>query len=329
MSKWCFHSIIDIVTSFTFPICFIILFFIVIVSTKQLQSKQKIQIQIKIVYFIAIINAIIYTIVANVTHFLTMACMDYSKVQPYGVLNSISYSVFCLCVLGILLLRLYFTFKESMYKISECQQKVFIILYSLGIISSVVYSLAYFIGIIMIQLITNAVATILFFGSFISAMIVFVRKMYALSILNRDNEKQANNLLYTTTKYVLLLSFAIISTGITFVIAGIELMLTGQVWAVTGNAVCIDCVVNILCLYLQYPFADEYYRKYFVCFGNCCIFLFTFCTKKKAKKRTMSVPSSTRMNDKQSEDIIEVCTPISITDDGKDDVDIKSRAYEE
>ena len=38
---------------------------------------------------------------------------------------------------------------------------------------------------------------------------------------------------------------------------------------------CIDSVVNITCLYLQYPFNKKYYDQYCICAGNYCTYFLT------------------------------------------------------
>ena len=36
---------------------------------------------------------------------------------------------------------------------------------------------------------------------------------------------------------------------------------------------CIDGTINIICLYLQFPFTQKYYNKYCMCFRDCCMYL--------------------------------------------------------
>ena len=124
-------------------------------------------------------------------------------------------------------------------------------------------------------------------------MFLFARKMYQLTNVgsfsmmdnNNDNDddkyefdERERELLYATTKYVVLLSIALVSTWITFLLSWLEQIFDKNnnrdgVLSMVYN--CIDCVINILCLYLQYEFNTKYYDKYCICFGDCCAYLFT------------------------------------------------------
>ena len=122
-------------------------------------------------------------------------------------------------------------------------------------------------------------------------MILFAQKMYALTKLRADHDengqifsKQQRKLLYATTKYVTLLLFAMISSWITILMGAIENTLTGDITNLAAPLSNVDCVVNIICLYLQFPFAKEYYDKYCVCFANCCTHLFMNCAKKRIQR---------------------------------------------
>ena len=41
----------------------------------------------------------------------------------------------------------------------------------------------------------------------------------------------------------------------------------------------------MICLYLQYPFANKYYDKYCGCFSKCWIWVFTTKTERAMEKR--------------------------------------------
>ena len=109
-------------------------------------------------------------------------------------------------------------------------------------------------------------------------------------VFNQHQKK----LLYTITKYVTFLSIAMISTWISAAISIFDSMLQRDqlddkhdqlVFLITAaNIRCIDCVINIICLTLQYPFADAYYKKYCICFGDCCTQLITRKLVKEAER---------------------------------------------
>ena len=122
----------------------------------------------------------------------------------------------------------------------------------------------------------------------VSAMILFVMKMYELIKMrasdigsNRRGSRAAFNdqqkqLLMVTTKYVSLLAFAIISTWVRL-LAFIAEVIYDDISTISGILGNVDNIINILCLYLQYPFAKKYYDKYCICayLGKCCIYCLT------------------------------------------------------
>ena len=94
--------------------------------------------------------------------------------------------------------------------------------------------------------------------------------MYKLTkIVNKKPKK----LLSATTKYIILLTIAILSSFISLFISLFLIIIFGnghkmlQLGRILVN---IDCVTNITCLYLQYPFNKHLYNKYCICFVNCC-----------------------------------------------------------
>ena len=86
------------------------------------------------------------------------------------------------------------------------------------------------------------------------------------------NESQ-KKLLYATTKYTTLLSIATISTWM-LMLYGILSNITILNQIFLSGIACMDCAVNVICLYLQFPFNKEYYKKYCRCFGDLCACLF-------------------------------------------------------
>ena len=115
---------------------------------------------------------------------------------------------------------------------------------------------------------------LLYLGLSIYGMCLFALKMHKLSKLIKpiDGNEQQKKLLYTTTKFVTLLSIAMTSTWIIILWALIGNTLT--IVTDSGNViirgflelslVCIDSTVDIVCLYLQYQFNIRYYLKLYI-----------------------------------------------------------------
>ena len=122
---------------------------------------------------------------------------------------------------------------------------------------------------------------LVYLGLNMYGLILFIQKMYALTKLKTSTRNHVDKkkftdkekkLLRTTTKYVSLLSLAYISTLIAFTVVSTEALLTDSTTFISGSMLTIDCVINIICLYLQFPFSKEYYDKYCQCFDNCCTY---------------------------------------------------------
>ena len=271
MSRGCFtDGSAEIAASIEF-ICLIILLMILTISIKELLSRQKIKPVIKLIYCTAIISSIIGVAWLIVLSFICIDAYDLIRSVFY-----ITYGIVCLCVSGILLSRLYFTFNDSFLRLSPCQKWFIIIGYSLGIICIALISF----NNVYIRLIGMLSGIFIYFGLSIYGMISFTQKMYKLTKLNESNKRQ-NKLLYSTAKYLSLLSFAMLSSWIAMLISIVENVINeGKTreergWFTLVNTIisCIDFVINIGCLYLQYPFAKKYYDKYCTFCGNFCLYL--------------------------------------------------------
>ena len=55
------------------------------------------------------------------------------------------------------------------------------------------------------------------------------------------------------------------------------------------SQIAIDCAVNVICLYLQYPFAKKHYNTYCGCIGNFWRFVFIKKAEKAMKKKFRNV----------------------------------------
>lgn len=161
------------------------------------------------------------------------------------------------------------------------QKRIIFISYFIGIIATIIYVTPPY-DIVFVTMICYALMGAVYFGLTGYTMFIFTRNMYKLA-KTRNDPHHEQVLLYATTKYVSLLSLAILSTWMELIMS---IIVTAVSYKKTfeersehslldnisiGNLVSIDCVTNIICLYLQYPFNRKYYDKYCVCLKNCCI----------------------------------------------------------
>ena len=213
----------------------------------------------------------------------------------------ILYNGLLFCILGILFIRLYYTFNDSAFKIPKYEIYTFILLIITAIISCVISVISRMLpfpepphGIyLIIHGTSTLLSMILYVGLSVWLIYLFARKMYVLgqSIkLEQSGYKMDDRqlkLLYTTSKYISLLSIAILTTWASFILYFAQTF-TIDKWTDLGKQMfllqfCIDSVVNNLCLYLQYPWSQKYYKK---CCKCCESFWLCILTAKVAKIHT-------------------------------------------
>merc|ERR1711879_957771 len=181
----------------------------------------------------------------------------------------VSYSgfqVLLVCVIATLVLRLHLTFEHSIWKISRTKLMISLsftmimwliwitcsILLFLDVTSKIVFYAMSLLGLIIFVVIS------------VDAVRLFIRNLLALAGLKsstRDitvNRKQ-QRLINVSAKYLALFLIALVSSIVCVLMTGVcRLYLDihpGINWSIDG-------VANILCLYLQYTFAEKHYTRY-------------------------------------------------------------------
>ena len=205
------------------------------------------------------------------------------------------YGLFIICLLVILLLRLYITFKQSMYELTNYQKILFITFYGFGsilfifsttcnfIVPSVEYQRYGFI-IWWISLIFGIIGFFMYIIMAIYGMILFSNNLIKLMRLRKSmNDEVSSNikpenvdskLLSSVSRYVSLFTLAILTTITTFLLYAV-LNIAGllNIDVIYGVYICIfsiDILVNISCLHLQFAFAAIHYEKYCKCLAKHC-----------------------------------------------------------
>ena len=261
---------------------YIISIFIAIQSARKLKYEENLDPIIKFLHYIAciLVNIVIPSrIIASVFCTSTEIYTSFIGIPSYYATG--------LCVIGTLFMRAYTTFKDSIYEITKQQKKCFIILYSINIVNFFVSAIIF--ELLSLQILVIAVLicnTIIYASSSIYGLMVFTKKMYRLTKNGAmDDEEdpevevelseQQLYLVHATSKYISLLSVAIISTWVCVPIYLISYETLIKVNKYEGIGRCIfsatvsiDSGINLTCLFLQYPFAKDYYDKYCQCFAN-------------------------------------------------------------
>ena len=234
---------------------------------------------------------------------ISILCPDITNVVETILFSA--YQPYVYCVLGILLLRLYHTFKGSMFEITPFQKHFFLISFSFLMILSISTIIVRHIFRaddirFYIYVCGMAIGAPLYFGLIIYGIILFGTKMYKITKLRASSTRNVNGgnvwnekqkkLLYTATKYITLLLIGVCSTWIICLvwIPFNVLQPDEPEWILVSIALTgLDMVINITCLYLQFPFSVRYYDKYCSCFGKCCLMLLT----RHKSQETMKIPT--------------------------------------
>ena len=298
-------------------ISLIITISIIIKSIHQLRNKQNIQSSIKILYYLSCIFSLICIISTLIRSLLCPHPCDYDR--DYNT-DIASYCALLLCILGTLLLRIHHSFSESVFKLTTLQTIIFIISYTTTILAA---STWVFFEVIYnynceetspqqlhqhksMKFISRTTAAILYILCSIAAIITFVQKMFKLTNLtstepNSDRilSQQQMILLNTTSKYLSLLALAIVTSIITMILNTlIGGMMDVDIKAqLAGGGAAVDCANNIICLYLQFSFANGYYNRYCGCFGKFWNKLIIRRAIRSIKKRRKTLESTSATKD--------------------------------
>lgn len=132
-------------------------------------------------------------------------------------------------------------------------------------------------------------------GTFARKMVQFTAMRSNDSVSGDDLKlnKQQMKMIDSTTRYCSLLHVGILTSlfaTVVMIIIGDDLRKSWNIefFQVAFSVVSVNCVINVICLYLQYPFASEYYRKYCGGIHRCFGFILTQKATRVLMKRYQS-----------------------------------------
>ena len=265
-------------------LCLLLVTWIIFNSIYQLTKLKKLQNTIKNLYYLSCILCIIILIITTANSFF---CKISKLSTLLSLLSGVFYYVMVFTILAILILRVHFTFKDSMFRISKCQLWTFIILYVFSVSSSILPMSIYFAFIISnsenglvwyfeenreLQYLT-LITCVLYIGTSAFGMQLFVKRMYRLIKLRATSMKSVmdenavklnktqTKLMNQASKYVSLLCIAVLSTIMAYTVYLVvfpyqtdnagdkQTRIAAQIIVFITS---FDCAVNMICLYLQY-----------------------------------------------------------------------------
>ena len=275
----CLNNGIFLIGVLPSSICFVIVVWISIHSWRKLKHAPKVNAIIKYLHYVLCILAIIIIATRVIASYF---CTNNERITaPIGIG---SYYIGGLCILATIFMRIYSTFKKSVYKTSKYQNIFLIILLFINIINFFATSILFEVfGITMTVGIILVYSGIIYCISSVYGMSVFSKKMYQLTKNEASDDTQIElnrqqlNLMNITSKYISLLSLAVITTWFALGIQLISYLYIISIDEYEGIGRCIfsvtvavDSTVNLICLFLQYPFSKHYYDKYCKGLAKCC-----------------------------------------------------------
>lgn len=269
----------------------------VLAYSKVCHSKSKIRAKLVVLFFIAFVCALLYTSCRVTTYTIDIWYGSHPAIPIIGSVSLFLYGLFLGTLLLNLVIRLYVTFRKSCLEMT----RNIIILFVIIFVTLFVLLILVCVARTWLHHGLYLLASLLFFILYIAGCALAVRlfvinlsavaKMQscanspsppsALSVDSVECDKISLNnkqlcYLYLSAKYVLLFFVAILLTCLAFICVFIIS------FECAGLFVSIDLSVNLLCLYLQFAFATEHYRKCCGCLDSCCRMMVV----KQAKRRT-------------------------------------------
>ena len=207
---------------------------------------------------------------------------------------SLTMYYFMSILLTILVLRLHVTFSDTQHRMSNATYLMFITMLALLFVLPLVNT-TLFLTVSDYRdqfrstsypewyLTTGAVIMFLFYFLFIigsiMAMILFVSNLDKLAKAQADTprtseagvslpslNRRQQRFIDLAARYMLLFSIAMMTTTFSSILSAAFSVTSGIHFAILT----VDFTVNVFCVYLQFGFAGEHYRKYCGCFDKCC-----------------------------------------------------------
>ena len=311
-----------------------IVLFIVTASVEKIKDSENIKLIFKYLYYVAFVSSIIAIITVIISTFLNVFCHQ-NIAQFLDIISIHLYYSLLLSLLLTLILRLYFTFKGSVYKLSSASIRLFIVSF-IGLILLVLSHFIMYIYFILhldqlwvmtIIIYICSANILLYLLTATFAVFLFVKKILALikdrALLNVEHsiptttktvtaesgnyetdkqeeeemvefDKQQLKLMECTSRYVGLFSLATCTSLLEGFVILAGAMSMGSEWMKYFNEIVlifavIDCTMTSICLYLQYSFSTDIYRKYCICLDWCWKHWIIGKTSKSIRKKYSSL----------------------------------------
>ena len=265
----------------------------------KLQKSKSTRKEVKYLFILSFILALSATVITAVLELLDSA--NNTIFIACDVLFEFLYLSFFITLLANLVARLHLTFKDSKFKMSKNNMLLFGIIFILLFLFCIAYAIAillqyYYhifgdhhimdINSVQFRTIMGIPFILLFFIGFALSLRLFVVNIFELakmqSVSSCDLNMNAQDIplnarqqtiLHLSAKYISLFYVASLSTILMIVLCLATLDFVGLF-------ITIDICINLLCLHLQFGFAQKHYQQCCCCWDSCCM----ATVQRKAKK---------------------------------------------
>ena len=263
----------------TSSLAFIIIVIFAYFGCRGLYQYDQMIFPLKLLFYLASTSSVCFTMLSIITIYL---CLSSHKKAALivGSISTFVYAFLFLCIWANLVLRLFVAFRGSAYKMSVFYQRGYSIVFVYLMLNAFATSICQMLmlvgeGIkpsIDVQFALGVAFMIVFFVSALVAVCTFMGKVFVLGKsrtvepakpfceqepigLNDMQQK----LMDLSSKYVSLFIIASLSSAITMFSGFYE---SASDLRISLFLVPADCCVSLICIYLQYAFADAHYQKY-------------------------------------------------------------------
>lgn len=275
-----------------------ILFVVMIGTITRVQlSSTQMHSRLEFLFYFSLLSAIINMIGSILSIVLCDALGTETRQRMILLVGYPGLMMVGIALLGSLVARLHLTFKDSQWRISRTKLYLstvtICILSAVGVTTSILWSFDFITPKQSFMLF--GVNSMLYTSVSIWAVYCFVHNMLSLARLHsmrnsnthKNDRRREQRLINFSSKYVSLFIVAITTTWIALTLGILFRMRfglhVGTIWS-------MDCVINILCLYLYHGFANEHYDKYCSGLDSCC---------KKIMTRNVALDTNSKTDDKK------------------------------
>ena len=307
----CFGAITidDITATIINGIALLLITFLALITYDKFQDHKMNHRGLRLFFYLAAISSFISCIGGICQNVLCMI-MGTGIEWLMVLICFIGYVSLLQCVLGIFLLRLYVTFLDSQFALSPMKRIILGIAYCSMVIMWIVQILLLFHIVFVQQRYTEEsfVIPLFLWSLMLLTLILFVvlsiwtvfefcrnllltAKMRSNWTRTKGLDTKQHQIINVSSKYLSLFMFAACTTLFNFGIFSLCTYNDLDPSILVG----MDCIVNVLCLFLQYGFAAIYYYRYCRRLDVCCRRIMTWRMGKhdqeiKAKRAMLTVP---------------------------------------